>query len=193
MVLVLLVAALAVLPTALVARGRWPRLRAVRLLLVTAVIQLVVAAAWPGSGWARGLALAVTAVLVGLFLYANRAAPGVALIAAGLMANVAVIAVNAAMPVSLTAAESAGLTREELRLSDDPTREPLDADTRLGLLSDRIPVGLPGWPQLVSAGDVLVAAGVGLLLVSGGAPQSPRRIERSTIRDSVSTTTGSYS
>ena len=193
MVLVLFVASLAVLASMLVARGRWPRLRAVRLLVVTGVVQLVVAVAWSDSGWARGAALAVTGVLVGIFLYANRRAPGVLLIAGGLLANLVVIAVNAAMPVSVGAAEAAGLSRAELRLAEDPTREPLTAETTLGLLADRIPVGLPVWPQVISAGDVLVAAGIGLLLVSGGASQSPRRIERSTIRESVSTTTGSYS
>ena len=44
-----------------------------------------------------------------------------------------------------------------------------------------------------SPGDVLVAAGVGLLVLFGGARQTPRRIERSTVLVRDSTTTGSYS
>ena len=53
-------------------------------------------------------------------------------------------------------------------------------------------VALPWRPQVVSAGDVLVAAGVGLLLVAARG-QTPRRAERSTVLDSDSTTVGSYS
>ena len=203
-VLVLLVAVLALL-AALLTGGAAPgrglallRLRAVRLLVAAAVVQVATSVLAPGSGVARTAALVATVVLVGLFVYGNRAVPGVALIAVGLLLNLTVIAVNAAMPVSLYAAARAGLDPAELALDTDALREPKTAATRLGVLGDVVPVALPGRPQVVSPGDVLVAAGVGLLLLTGGAAQSgrtqpTRRAERSTVLDSDSTTIGSYS
>lgn len=204
MVLVLLVAALAAL-AALVTGGAAPghglaalRLRGVRLLVAAAVAQVGTSVLAPGSAVARTGALAATVVLVGLFVYGNRAVPGMALIAVGLLLNLAVVAANAAMPVSLHAAARAGLAPADLSLDTDAMREPKTAATRFGALGDVVPLALPGRPQVVSPGDVLVAAGVGLLLLTGGAqaaarPQPTRRAARSTVLDSDSTTIGSYS
>ena len=74
-------------------------------------------------------------------------------------------------------------------------REPTGPDSGSAALGDVVPVALPLRPQVVSPGDVLVAAGVGLLLVTAGraGAQTPRRAERSTVLDSESTTVGSYS
>ena len=137
----------------------------------------------------------LTTVLVGLFLVGNARLPGVPLVALGLLLNVVVIGANAAMPVSVDAAARAGISRAELGLARDAMRVPTGPDTRLGSLGDVVPVALPRWPQVVSPGDVLVAAGVGLLLLTAGArrPQTPRRAVRSTVLDSDSTTVGSYS
>ncbi|MBK5307120.1 MAG: DUF5317 domain-containing protein, partial [Frankiaceae bacterium] len=109
--------------------------------------------------------------------------------------NVVVVGANAAMPVSVDAAARAGISRAELGLARDAMREPSRSTTRLGALGDVISVALPRWPQVVSPGDVLVAAGVGLLLLTAGSrrTQTPRRAERSTVLDSDSTTVGSYS
>ena len=176
MVLVLLVAAMALVAT--VSTGGWRlagvRVRAVRLLVAAGVMQLGTALLAPGSGAARTAALLVTAVLVGLFLLGNRRLPGVPLVALGLLLNIVVIALNGAMPVSVQAAADAGVTRPELGLADDAMREPVTARTRLPWLGDVVPVGIPRWPQVVSAGDVLVAAGVGLLLVTAGSRRGPR-------------------
>lgn len=193
--LVLLVAVLALVATAAVPRngrlvGRW---RAVRLLVAALVVQLVAAVVAPGSGAVRFAALLLTGALAGLFLYGNRRAAGTPLVAAGLLLNGLVIAVNAGMPVSLHAAARAGVERPDLRLESDALREPETSRTRLAALGDVIPVAVPWRPEVVSPGDVLVAAGVGLLVLFGGAAQTPRRMERSTVLVRDSTTTGSYS
>jgi hypothetical protein len=192
--LVLLVAALALTATLIGgARLAQVRLRAVRLLVAAAVVQVGTSALAPASGFARAVALVLTTVLVGLFVYGNRMVAGTPLIGAGLLLNVVVVAANGAMPVSLPAAADAGLTRAVLGLDEDAMREPVDDDTRLALLGDVVPLTLPWRAQVVSPGDVLVASGVGLLLVSAGGRQTPRRRERSTVLDSDSTTVGSYS
>ena len=194
MVLVLLVA-VGALAVAVVTRGTGlarVRLRAVRLLVAAAVVQLTTSLLAPGSGLARVLALVLTTVLVGLFVGGNRRVAGTPLIGLGLLLNVLVVGMNAAMPVSLAAAHRAGLSTTELALGDDTMREPLTSSTWLPWLGDVVPVALPWRPQVVSAGDVLVAAGVGLLLVAARG-QTPRRAARSTVLESDSTTVGSYS
>lgn len=194
-VLVLLVASLAVTAGLLTGPGALPslRLRAVRLLVAAAVVQLAAGTVAPGSTAVRVFALVCTVVLVGLFVYGNSAVPGVPLIALGLLLNVLVITANAAMPVSLSAAARAGLSRADLGLGADALRERETTATRLRLLGDVVPVALPVRPQVVSPGDVLVAAGVGLLLLTAGAAQTPRRSVRSTVLERDSTTVGSYS
>ncbi len=185
------------------------QVRAARLLVAAAVIQVGTASLAPGSAVVRVLALVLTMLLVALFLGGNIALPGVPLVAAGLLLNVLVIVANGAMPVSTVAAAEAGVGTEALRLGEDPLRERLDERTRLALLADRVPVPAPGWSQVVSAGDVLVAAGLGLLLVAGSVPrtpqrhrrpqgpraagQPPRRADRSMALAMESTTRGSYS
>lgn len=154
------------------------RVRAARLLVAAAVVQVGTASLAPGSAMLRVSALVTTILLVGLFLGANLGLPGVPLVAAGLLLNVVVIIANAAMPVSATAAAGAGVDAHALRLADDPLHEPLGDGTRLPLLADRIPVPAPGWAQVVSAGDVLAAAGIGLMLIAGSVPPVPQRHRR---------------
>ena len=208
MVLVLLVA-VGALGVALVTRGTGlgrVHLRAVRLLVAAAVVQLLTSTLAPGSAVARGVALVLTTLLVGLFVVGNRRVAGTPLIGLGLLLNVVVVGANAAMPVSVDAAVRAGLTRGQLHLERDAMREEVRPGTRLPWLGDVVPVALPWRPQVVSPGDVLVAAGVGLLLVTArsrsrpGSPagrsataQTPSREARSTVEDRHSTTMGSYS
>lgn len=200
--LVVAVGALAVAVLTGPARLARVKVRAIRLLVAAGVVQLTTSTLMPSSGVARGTALVLTTLLVGLFLAGNARLPGVPLMAVGLLLNVVVVSVNAAMPVSVDAAARAGISRQQLRLDRDAMREPTGPGTRLAALGDVIPLALPRWPQVVSAGDVLVAAGVGLLLVTAGAaaarpparrPQTPRRAVRSTVLDRKSTTVGSYS
>ena len=190
-----MVAALAVLVALLTGGSRLAqvRLRAVRLLAAAAVIQVGTSALAPGSGAVRALALLLTSVLVGLFVLGNRRVAGTPLIGLGLLLNVVVVAANKAMPVSQGAASRVGITPTELALAGDAMREPLTESTVLGRLADVVPVAAPWWPQVVSPGDVLVAAGVGLLLVSARGPQTATRANRSTVLASESTTIGSYS
>lgn len=196
MVLVLLVAVVALAAVLVTGGARLAhvRLRAVRLLVAAALVQLLTSAVVPGSGAARLTALVLTVLLVGLFVVGNGRVAGAPLIGAGLLLNVIVIAANGAMPVSVAAAGRAGLTPPELRLAQDAMREPVDEATTLAMLGDVVPVALPWRPQVVSPGDVLVSAGVGLLLVSATSRrQTPRRAARSTVLDNESTTIGSYS
>jgi hypothetical protein len=200
LVLVVAVLALAVALATGGARLARVRVRAVRLLVAAAVVQLGTSAVAPGSGLARGTALVLTTLLVGLFLVGNARLPGVPLVALGLLLNVVVVGVNAAMPVSVSAASRAGITAADLHLARDAMREPTGPGTHLRALGDVVPVALPHRPQVVSPGDVLVAAGVGLLLVTAGRRravprrhQTPRRAARSTVLDRDSTTIGSYS
>jgi Family of unknown function (DUF5317) len=196
--LVLVVAVLAI-AAALAAGGDrllGIRVRAVRLLAAAAVLQLVSGTLASGSAAVRVAAMLLSALLVALFLWGNWRVAGVPLVAAGLLLNGVVVAVNFAMPVSVSAAARAGLAPGDLRLGDDLFHERAGSQTRLADLGDTIPVALPWRPQVVSPGDVLVAAGVALLLVTGGArsrrlPQN--RAVRATVLDSESTTRGSYS
>ena len=174
------------------------RVRAVRLLVAAAVVQLGTSALAPGSGLARGAALVLTTVLVGLFLVGNApAARRTARSALGLLLNVVVIGANAAMPVSRRR-RGAGrhLARPTSGWPEDAMRERRPARTPAWPSSATwCRWRCRGWPQVVSPGDVLVAAGVGLLLLTAGArrPQTPRRAVRSTVLESDSTTVGSYS
>jgi hypothetical protein len=202
-ILVLVVAVLAVAVAVAAGGDRLVRLRvrAVRLLVVTAVLQLVTATLAPGSVAIRVLTLLLSVLFVGLFLWGNWRVAGVPLIAAGLLLNGVVVVLNFAMPVSVSAAARAGLKPAELHLGDDPFHERAGPHTLLADLGDTIPVALPMQPQVVSPGDVLVAAGVALLLVTGGAwrrdlrppPRRQNRADRTTILDNESTTRGSYS
>jgi len=195
LVLVVAVVALAVAVATGGARLARVRIRAVRLLAAAAVVQVGTSVLVPGSGITRAIALVLTTVLVGLFLAGNARLPGVPLVALGLLLNVVVVGLNAAMPVSVSAAARAGIERSDLHLARDAMREPTGSSTRFAVLGDVVPVAMPARPQVVSPGDVLVAAGVGLLLLTGGARrrQTPRRAVRSTVLERDSTTIGSYS
>jgi hypothetical protein len=195
LVLVVAVAALAVAGATGRSRLTQVRVKAVRLLAAAAVIQVGTSVLAPGSGAARVTSLVLTTALVGLFLVGNGRLPGVPLIGIGLLLNLVVVGLNAGMPVSVAAAQRAGISRTDLHLARDAMREPTGPSTHLAALGDVVPVAMPWWPQVVSPGDVLVAAGVGLLLVTAGARrrQTPRRAVRSTVLDRESTTVGSYS
>jgi hypothetical protein len=127
--------------------------------------------------------LAASAALVVGFLLRNRTIRGTGLVALGLLANALVVGLNGAMPVRLEAAARAGTGVQAIVLGD--ARHELEGPaTRLRLLGDIIPVPLPVRPEVVSIGDVLVAAGLGQLVVLamvGGAsavrarPQGPPR------------------
>ena len=123
------------------------------------------------------LGLAVSALLVAAFLVRNRGIRGTGLVALGLVANALVVGLNGAMPVSSEASGRAGVSLQDLVDGADPRHELSGPGTRLPLLGDVIPVLLPVWAEVVSPGDVLVAAGLAELVVVGmaGAPTAPPR------------------
>jgi hypothetical protein len=139
------------------------RFRSSWLVVAALVVQLVGALVSSGSGYA--VALMASALLAGTFVVRNIGIPGLALVGAGLTANALVVLLNGAMPVSLRAAESAGLDELALNLAADPRHELLTDATVLPWLGDVVPVPLPLRPDVVSVGDLLVAIGVALLLI----------------------------
>lgn len=134
---------------------RWP------LLLWTGLIVQITFDLWDPQwlGSTGGLVVILgTNALVAAFLVVNRRLPGMALAAGGMLLNVMVIALNGAMPVSLPAAERAGVRVREMGIK----HEVLDPDTLLPWLGDVIP--LPGVGALISLGDVVLAMGIAWLV-----------------------------
>jgi hypothetical protein len=146
-------------------------------LLVTAFCVLAVEPLLsPAVPYSYPLALAVSGTLVTQFAVRNAAVPGIAVAGLGLALNAAVVILNGAMPVSLEAAARAGVPIERLDLGADPRHEQLDASTRLAVLADIVPTPIPGLREITSAGDVLLATGLGLFVVS--AMRSSSRTDR---------------
>jgi hypothetical protein len=113
------------------------------------------------------LGLALSAGLVVWFLSRNRGIRGTGLVALGLLGNALVVGANGAMPVSRDASTRAGIGIQDLLTGQDARHEPAGASTRLRWLGDVLPVPLPLRPEVVSPGDVLVAAGLGQLVALG--------------------------
>ncbi len=165
MQLVLLVMILAAL-VALATGGRFSRLsgasyKGVWWLAAAAVAQLLGAVF---GGAAYPVCLLVSAALMAVFLGGNLHRPGVAMLALGFTANALVVLLNGAMPVSLEALYRAGVDRSEAELALDPRHELTGDGTLLPWLGDIVPVAIPGAGQVVSPGDLLVAAGAALML-----------------------------
>jgi hypothetical protein len=139
-------------------------MRARRLVVLALGAQLLGAVV---GGPAHAVGLAASAGLVVGFLALNRGLRGTGLVALGLLANALAVGVNGAMPVSADAAGRAGVGTSDLIAGVDPRHELTGPDTRLAWLGDIVPVPLPRFPLVVSPGDVLVAAGVGQLVVAG--------------------------
>ena len=130
------------------------------------------------GGPAYALGLAMSAALLGVFLLRNRDLRGTGLVALGLLSNALVVGLNGAMPVTEAAAARAGIATQDILTGADPRHQPADDSTRLRLLSDVIPVPWPVHPEVVSPGDVLVAAGLGQLVLIGMGASVPTRSRR---------------
>lgn len=132
--------------------------------LVVAALLLQLAGGLVG-GPAYPLGLALSVVLVALWLRRNRGVRGTGLVALGLLSNALVVGANGAMPVDPDASGRAGISTQAILSGADPRHELADETTRLRLLGDVVPVLLPLRPEVVSVGDVLVAAGLGQLVL----------------------------
>lgn len=165
-VLVVLVVAVGV---GYAAGGRLDRLGRLRLrsgwLVPAALGAQVVGAVAGGPAYAVGLAVSAGGVAV--FLARNRGVRGTGLVAVGLLANALVVGLNGAMPVSDAALGRAGVSTQDIVSGGDPRHELAGQGTRLRSVGDVIPVALPLRPEVVSPGDVLVAAGLAQLVVVG--------------------------
>jgi hypothetical protein len=143
--------------------GQLP-LRRARLVLAAVLAQALGSVV---GGPAYPLGLVVSAGLVAVFLAHNRGLRGTGLLGAGLLCNALVVGLNGAMPVSSEASGQARISIQDLLTGADPRHELEGPDTRLRWLGDVIPVLLPLHPEVVSPGDVLVAAGLAQLVVGG--------------------------
>lgn len=140
------------------------RFRYAPVLVVALVAQAAVGVAGP-------IALAVSQVAPIGFLWANRALPGMPLVAAGFALNAAVIVANGATPVArwaLVAVGGQAVPAGRHRL--------LEESDALRFLADVIP--LPPLASVVSVGDVVLAAGVGVLVVGLMRRSSAEPVER---------------
>lgn len=140
------------------------RFQGVPLLVAAFAVQVAEPVAGRFVAYSYPLALAVSATLMVQFAGRNIRIPGVALACLGVLLNALVVVANGAMPVSEHAASRAGIDVEALALDVDPRHEPLDGNTRLGLLADVVPTPIPGHREVDSAGDIALAGGVGLLV-----------------------------
>lgn len=136
------------------------RLHGLRWLGVAVVIQTGASLLLTGGAYAAGLVVSLACALA--FVGRNPHLAGRGLLVGGLALNAAVIIANSAMPVHAAAARRAGVSVRSL--AGDPRHQLETRHTHLDALDDRIPLPLPIGAQVLSLGDVLVAAGAGLLI-----------------------------
>lgn len=115
--------------------------------------------------WVYPTGLAVSAACALIFCFANRRVAGVPLVALGLVLNAIVVARNGAMPVSISAASRAGVSTLTVATGNDPRHTIAGRGSIWRSLGDVVPVPLPVAPEVVSPGDVLVAAGLAEFIV----------------------------
>jgi hypothetical protein len=155
---------------ALLAGGSWRGFAALRVhrpwLVVAAIVAQALGAelaAHAGRSWYTP-GLAVSAAFALAFCLANLRVAGLGLITLGLALNALVVGLNGAMPVSIYSAARADVSIATISLGDDPRHAIAGIGTTWRALGDTIPVPLPVAPEVASAGDVLVAAGIGELV-----------------------------
>jgi hypothetical protein len=169
--LVVLVVALAAAVAALTG-GSWEAfsetsMRRKWLVALAVLAQLVGAelADHGGGSWGYAAGLAVSAACALGFCVSNLRVAGVPLVALGLICNALVVSLNGAMPVSIFSASRAGVSTLAIASRDDPRHTIAGYGSVWRSLGDVIPVPLPAVPEVVSAGDVLVAAGLAEFVV----------------------------
>jgi hypothetical protein len=147
--------------------GRLATLRPTRNRLLVTGVGLYVVGVLLSWAWNPALAIFAGLALIAWAFYAwvNRAIHGAALIAAGLAANALVLLVNGAIPVSTEAAARAGA--DPVAVSTADNHQPADDDAALAWLGKSIPVAFPPRPEVVSPGDLAVAAGLAVAVSMG--------------------------
>jgi hypothetical protein len=114
---------------------------------------------------------AETAILVGsyglliAFAWVNRRLPALWLVMAGLALNLLVIGVNGGMPVSASALDSAGARAEGLLGAGTAKHHLMGPGDTLTPLGDVIGIP-PPVGAVISIGDVLLYAGVAILVIA---------------------------
>jgi hypothetical protein len=108
--------------------------------------------------------LAASAAIALAFCLANLRLAGLPLITVGLALNAIVVGLNSSMPVSIFSASRADVSISTIAVGADPRHSIAGIGTTWRVLGDTIPVPLPVAPEVVSPGDVCVAAGIGELL-----------------------------
>jgi MFS family permease len=174
---VLLIAGLFGILGGLLAGGRLGNLLSVRLrygVLIFGALLLRVATQWlidQGVGIADQLRVPLFAVSFGLLmvsLWLNRSQPGLSLAMVGIGCNAVAILVNSGyMPVYGPAVHVVGLTEADLSPTFHvllPQELGLDFLLAAGPLGDILPLAIPLLTNVVSLGDVLLAAGVAWFL-----------------------------
>jgi MFS transporter, DHA3 family, macrolide efflux protein len=144
--------------------------------LIVAGLLLRVATGWlldEGVDVIQELRLALFAVSFGLLvtaLWLNRRQPGLLLAMVGIAANgLAIVLNDGYMPVYLPALEVAGLTVADLSPTFHvalPSELGWDFLVAGGPLGDILPIAIPVLANVISVGDVLLAAGIGWFLFS---------------------------
>jgi hypothetical protein len=114
---------------------------------------------WLTRPWAL-LVIVLSNLSILLFIAANRRMPGMLAADLGVALNLLVIVVNGAMPVSTEAARRAGV--DTVSVSVALKHEPMTETTALPWLADVVP--LPGVGEVLSIGDLLLAAGIARLV-----------------------------
>jgi hypothetical protein len=102
---------------------------------------------------------------LGAFAWVNRRLPAVWMVIAGLALNILVIAANGGMPVSANALDVAGASAERLADAGSLKHHLMGPDDVLTPLGDIIGIP-PPVGAVISIGDVLLYAGVAILVVA---------------------------
>ena len=151
--------------------GRLERLSQIRfewawLAVVGLALQVVLFSTSIGASLGNGVGEALYVASTGMVLVAvwrNLAVPGLAFVALGAISNlVAIVANDGVMPTTVGALTAAGLSVEDSFSNSAVVENPV-----LAPLTDifAIPAGLP-FANVFSVGDVLIAAGVVVVIVA---------------------------
>lgn len=137
-----------------------------RLLLTALGLYVIAVFAGLASDSALGIISALAWFTVAFYVWLNRWMPGARLIALGLAANALALLLNGAIPTVPSAADRAGatLSAEEHAVADG---------SHLDWLGKSIPVAFPPRPEVVSPGDIAIAAGIAVVLATGMTGRRP--------------------